>query len=129
MPKFTGMLHHRAVKVSEAGSKLIVTILILAVALVACALPGAPRAQPTAAPPVSVAEGEIALPAPRLKGEVSLEEALRLRRSVRAYTNVPLTLAEISQLFWVAQGLAHEHNLSGKRGRRCCLLRGEFHNP
>lgn len=45
------------------------------------------------------------LPEPRLLSEVSVEEALQSRRSVRAYLDVPLTLAEVSQLLWAAYGL------------------------
>ncbi len=45
------------------------------------------------------------LPAPVTKGEVSLEEALSQRRSVRSYSEEALTLQQFSQLFWAAQGL------------------------
>jgi len=48
---------------------------------------------------------EMALPEPRLMGETSLEEALTQRRSVRSLTDEELTLEEISQLLWAAQGL------------------------
>ena len=48
---------------------------------------------------------EMALPEPRLMGEISLEEALTQRRSVRSLTDEELTLEEISQLLWAAQGL------------------------
>jgi len=37
-------------------------------------------------------------------GGMSLEEALAKRRSVRSFQKVSLTLAEISQLLWAAQG-------------------------
>jgi len=47
----------------------------------------------------------IGLPQPRYRGDVSLEEALLQRRSVREYTGEPLTLEEISQLLWAAQGI------------------------
>lgn len=49
----------------------------------------------------------IELPAPRTDGTSSIEAALRQRRSVREYTDEPLTLAEISQLLWAAQGVTH----------------------
>jgi len=45
------------------------------------------------------------LPEPRLKSEVSLEEALLKRRSIREYANLPLTLEDVSQLLWAAQGI------------------------
>ncbi len=47
----------------------------------------------------------IRLPEPMLKSEVSLEEALRNRRSIREYSEEPLSLAQVSQLLWAAQGL------------------------
>ena len=50
-------------------------------------------------------EGEILLPLPRLKGEMSVEEAISRRRSVREYTDEPLSLEEVAQLLWSAQGI------------------------
>ncbi len=47
----------------------------------------------------------INLPAPSKKSAISIEEALLNRRSVREYSNKPLTLGEISQLLWAAQGI------------------------
>lgn len=47
----------------------------------------------------------IALPEPTLTGTMPLEEALLRRRSVRDYALDPLTLAEVSQLLWAAQGI------------------------
>lgn len=53
-----------------------------------------------------VLSGEyIVLPSPTLKGEMSLEEALSARRSVRRFTDQSLTLAQISQLLWACQGI------------------------
>ncbi|UCC83031.1 MAG: SagB/ThcOx family dehydrogenase [Gemmatimonadota bacterium] len=49
----------------------------------------------------------IELPPPRYDGASSVEAALRERCSVREYTDEPLTLAEISQLLWAAQGVTH----------------------
>ena len=49
------------------------------------------------------------LPEPRLRGNVSIEEALFKRRSVRGYKNEPLTLAEVSQLLWAAQGVTDDY--------------------
>ncbi|MGB9876789.1 MAG: SagB/ThcOx family dehydrogenase [bacterium] len=47
----------------------------------------------------------INLPPPRLKGEMSLEEALAKRRSIRSFSSTPLTLEQISQLLWAGQGI------------------------
>lgn len=47
----------------------------------------------------------VQLPEPRHDGSVSVEHALLTRRSVRNYKNESLTLAEISQLVWAAQGI------------------------
>lgn len=55
--------------------------------------------------PVEVGEGLIQLPKPRLKGVMSVEEAIAKRRSIREYTSEPLTLEDISQLLWAAQGI------------------------
>jgi SagB-type dehydrogenase family enzyme len=52
------------------------------------------------------------LPRPRLKSEVSLEETLSKRRSVREYSEGPLTLNDVSQLLWSAQGVTSS---SGRR--------------
>ncbi|MHC4472871.1 MAG: SagB/ThcOx family dehydrogenase [Planctomycetota bacterium] len=49
----------------------------------------------------------VALPAPEKDGRVSVEKALAGRRSVRAYGEGPLTLAEVSQLLWAAQGVTN----------------------
>lgn len=45
------------------------------------------------------------LPAPRHDSRTALEKVLFHRRSVREYQARPLTLAELSQLLWAAQGI------------------------
>ncbi len=45
------------------------------------------------------------LPEPKFDGKVSVEKALFERRSIRDYADEPVTLAEVSQLLWAAQGL------------------------
>ncbi len=47
----------------------------------------------------------IPLPQPRLSGSMSVEEAIAKRRSVRKYQPQELTLEQISQLLWSAQGI------------------------
>ncbi len=50
----------------------------------------------------------MALPSPRGESSVSLEEALGRRRSVREYTEKPLTWEEIGQLLWALQGITSD---------------------
>ena len=53
----------------------------------------------------------IMLPAPNLDGSTSVEQAMLKRRSVREYAPTPLTLNEVSQLCWAAQGMTNEEGL------------------
>lgn len=53
-------------------------------------------------------ENVISLPEPKLKGTMSLEEAIQRRRSKRSYISQELTLEEISQLLWSVQGITDE---------------------
>ena len=48
---------------------------------------------------------EIKLPSPQLKGNISIEEALLKRRSVRDYKTDAITLEQLSQLLWAGQGI------------------------
>jgi len=49
-------------------------------------------------------QGKISLPKPNLKNKVSVEEAIGKRRSVRNYSDKPLTLEQLGQILWAAQG-------------------------
>ena len=59
----------------------------------------------SAFPEAHAEEMIIDLPEPRFDSEISVEEALKNRRSIRSYGDVPLTLTEISQLLWSAYGI------------------------
>lgn len=48
---------------------------------------------------------KVKLPEPKLDGAVSLEKAIKNRRSARDYTGEPITLAQAAQLLWAAYGI------------------------
>jgi SagB-type dehydrogenase family enzyme len=52
----------------------------------------------------------MSLPAPNLVGGMSVEEAIAKRRSVREYASNPITLVQLSQLLWAAQGVTDARN-------------------
>jgi len=58
----------------------------------------------------ALAMDTISLPQPQLTGEISIEETLSKRRSVREYTDSPLSISEVAQLAWAAQGVNDERS-------------------
>jgi SagB-type dehydrogenase family enzyme len=54
---------------------------------------------------IPMKENQIKLPAVKLTGEVSVEEALQRRRSVRTYRQIALDASEISQILWASYGI------------------------
>jgi len=63
----------------------------------------------------------IKLPEPDYDSKTSIEKALLERRSVRGYKKESLTLVEVSQLLWAAQGI------SNKRGFRTAPSAGALY--
>ncbi|MGC8948909.1 MAG: SagB/ThcOx family dehydrogenase [Thermoprotei archaeon] len=51
-------------------------------------------------------KNKIILPLPKLIGTMSVEEALAFRRSIREYTDDPITLEKLSQILWAAYGIS-----------------------
>jgi SagB-type dehydrogenase family enzyme len=51
---------------------------------------------------------EIEMPEPRQEGDMTLEEAIKARRSVRDYTDQALSEEQVSQLCWAAQGVTDD---------------------
>lgn len=85
-------------------------VIAFAMLMLACACKSTPTPQPTPTPTLVGAKSivlpqSIVLPTPQLKGALSLEETLAKRRSVREYADQELSLAEIGQLLWAAQGI------------------------
>jgi SagB-type dehydrogenase family enzyme len=50
----------------------------------------------------------VKLPEPRLESNTSVEQALLNRRSMRSYKNHSLTIDEVGQLLWAAQGITEK---------------------
>ncbi|MBT9165923.1 MAG: hypothetical protein DDT25_00586 [Chloroflexi bacterium] len=65
---------------------------------------GCPPPPPPLVEEVAQDEGIIRLPPPRHTGEMSVEEAIFRRRSIRRFPDEPLTLQQVSQLLWAAGG-------------------------
>lgn len=57
-----------------------------------------------------MAKNEITLPEPRRKSNVSLEEAIAKRRSIRDFKDEAIGIEEVSQLLWSAQGITDNVN-------------------
>lgn len=53
----------------------------------------------------------IPLPAPRKTGETAVETLLQQRRSIRDFQDSAISLAELGQLLWAAQGVTHPRGL------------------
>jgi len=49
----------------------------------------------------------VRLPPPRFEGPLSVEQTLLARRSVRTFSRDPLTVDNLTQLLWAAQGITH----------------------
>lgn len=54
------------------------------------------------------APADVALPAPAAEGKMSVEAALKQRRSLRNPAPAPLALEDLAQLCWAAQGVTDE---------------------
>jgi len=74
----------------------------------------------------SIARGEdmkkIDLPEPKIRGAVSVEEAIQKRRSVRSYAPKDLSIEDISQLLWACQGITDK-----ERGLRAAPSAGALY--
>lgn len=53
-------------------------------------------------------EEKIILPEPKLKGTLSLEEAISKRRSKRQFKSTPISREQLSQILWASQGITQK---------------------
>ncbi|MEW5802682.1 MAG: SagB/ThcOx family dehydrogenase [bacterium] len=51
---------------------------------------------------------KIKLPVPRCQGSISVEEAIKLRRTRRSFLTAPLSKQQLSQILWAAMGITEE---------------------
>jgi SagB-type dehydrogenase family enzyme len=71
----------------------------------------AAQATTPAETPTGTSSQATPLPPARTDGPLSLETCLRQRRSIRSFTEEALSLDEIGQLLWAAQGITDERGL------------------
>jgi SagB-type dehydrogenase family enzyme len=53
---------------------------------------------------------KVKLPEPRLTSDISVEEALLIRRSIREFKNEAITIQDVSQILWAAYGITEERS-------------------
>jgi SagB-type dehydrogenase family enzyme len=98
----------RQSSVSTTVALVVVGIILLAtVVLVVVALY---RTNPDEKKGGSDDREKIALPEPKLKGQMSLEEAIAKRRSKRDFKDKTLSLEQVGQLCWVGQGISDKES-------------------
>jgi SagB-type dehydrogenase family enzyme len=90
---------------TAARSTVSATLAVAALLAAGCGGDVSPSGRASSAAPTGSAAATMSLPGPRLDGSLSVEEALARRRSVREYADAPLTLEQLSQLLWAAQGM------------------------
>lgn len=63
------------------------------------------------------AQGQIKLPAPQFKGKPSVSAAILSRKTTRQFAGAPLTLGQVSQILWAADGQLPTDAISGATRR------------
>lgn len=84
------------------------TLKVSVVYLIACLVAICPAVQGQNDSSKAESNRSVKLPAPVLKGQISLVETLEKRRSIRSFGDEALTIDEISQLLWAAQGITDD---------------------
>ncbi len=103
-----------SIRFFERVQKMNIRALAVALLLASCRpISAEVQTTSTSTPPVPASTnapaaltGEvITLPTPQRKGTLTLEETLARRRSVREFSETPLSSSELGQLLWAAQGV------------------------
>jgi SagB-type dehydrogenase family enzyme len=71
---------------------------------------------------IGIGHASILLPKPSLDGKVSVEKAIKERRTIRDFKDQSLTLIQLSQLLWAAQGITDP-----KEGKRAAPSGGALY--
>lgn len=87
------------------GIPRVFLVLMLTAMIAAAGCFGHSPPDPLVDPDGSDFEADLRLPDPGLDGDLTLEAALEARRSLRSYSGDPLSLEDVSQLLWAAQGV------------------------
>ena len=118
-----GPLFYSAFTVLTMQKSLFIALIVVFILLCGCTgsrvAPGGEGTGGPAIPPAAaVSAGAttagpvISLPDPRFESTTPVETAIKNRRSVRSFTADAVTLSDISQLLWAAQGISSD---SGQR--------------
>jgi SagB-type dehydrogenase family enzyme len=98
--------------IMESRSKIIIVIIIILIIILGVNLITQSSGDFNVKQNISIVQNQartvtstINLNTPQLKGNISVEEAIKNRRSVRRFNSNPLTLQQVSQLLWAAQGI------------------------
>jgi SagB-type dehydrogenase family enzyme len=62
-------------------------------------------------PMIKAQDGRIKLPSPDIQDSLTVSQAIEKRRTIRSFTDEKVTLAQISQLLWAAQGITSPQGL------------------
>jgi len=62
----------------------------------------------------------VELPPPPVSGQMTVEQAIAQRRSWRDFDPEPLTMQQVSQLLWAAQGITHDGQLRAAPSAGAC---------
>lgn len=83
-------------------------LFIIAVLIFLCLVLIPKKLSKSKVPPQTKNTIDLELPRPTYSDQVSIEEALKKRRSIRQYKNQAISLQQIAQLLWAAQGITSE---------------------